>query len=689
MRCRLAVLVLAVLLAGPARAADLHVDPLGDDTAPGSADAPWRTVQYAVRQAQPGDTVILHPGTYAESVDVDRSGAEGAPIVVRALAGAELTAPSEDGSPEGIDVAAGIGHLVFDGLHVTGFAESILLRTGAHDVVIRDCAARRGDVGIWLAGVTRVVVEGCLLQANRLGLRVSGAASDITVRDTASIGNDDGLACEGDADGFSVEETAREVRFVGCAAVANGEDGFDLQGDRVFVEQGESRDNACAGIKLGQHARVENTLVAGNGTGIAAGSFFGAPVRAEIVNSTVVDNRGVQLLLRARAADPARPSTVLLRNLIVAGAGKLVEIESPLTLREDHNLLFRPDTASAAIVHHRQDGEHRYSGQAINAGLWALESGQGSGTLAVDPRFADLERYAVAADSAAVDRGALEVPTVDRGGAPRPAGLAADIGADELPTASGNHPPWAEPGPDRDLAVGARHRVLAAGSVDPDGDPLAYGWDFGDGSPPAQGYAATHAWDAPGAYVLTLTVSDGELTHARTARILVVDATPPPTPTATPTVAGHDSSLRVARDRVRLRIRRGQAQATARLPVTIGNDDVAPLPERPGHIIQLLVEPGTCPDALQIVQPDFAPRRRGGQQAMVVPGGRRRRAEVRLHIAAAAIETPDRRRPLRCTLILRAIGPGDDPTPGDNVAAVEVEIRDDNDAAVSRATPPM
>lgn len=686
---RWAALVLAILLAAPVPAAELHVDPLGDDSAAGSAAAPWRTIQHAVRQSLPGDAVIVHPGTYAESVLIDRSGTEGAPIVLRALEGAMLVAPSDDGSLEGIDIAAGAGHLVLEGLDVTGFAESILLRAGAHDVVIRDCTVRRGDVGIWLAGVTRVVVDGCLLQANRLGLRVSGAASDVTVRDTASIGNDDGLACRGDADGFSVEETAREVRFVGCAALANGEDGFDLQGDRVFVEQSESRDNTCAGIKLGQYARVENALVAGNGTGIATSSFFGAPVRSEIVNSTVVDNRGVQLLLRARAADPALPSTVLLRNLIVTGAGKLLEVESPLTLREDHNLFFRPDTASAAIVHHRDGGERRYSGQAINGGQWALESGQGSGTLAVDPRFADMERYVIAADSAAVDRGALDAPAADRGGAPRPAGLAPDIGADELPTASGNHAPWADPGADREVTVGARQRFLAAGSVDPDGDQLTYRWDFGDGSPPAAGYAATHAWDTPGAYLLTLTVSDGGLTHTRAAHILVVAVTPQPTPTATPTVAGHDSSLRVARDRVRLRIPRGQSQASARLPVTIGNEDVAPLPERPGHVIQLMVEPGTCPDTLRIEQPDFAPRRRGGQQAMVVPGGRRRRAEVRLSIAAAAIETPDRRRPLRCTLMLRVVGPGDDPTPGDNVAAVDVEMHDGNDAAAGRAARPM
>lgn len=671
-------MLLAALLAGPAVALELHVDPLGDDAGDGSTLAPWRTVQHAVRQAQPGDVVVLHPGTYAESVYVTRSGVDGAPIVLRALAGAELVAPRADGSPEGIDIAAGVGHVELDGLALSGFAESIRLRAGAHDVVIRGCAVRHGLVGIWLAGATRVTVEGCWLQANRLGLRVSGAASDIVVRDTVSMGNDDGLGCAGDADGFSVEQTARDVRFTGCAALGNGEDGFDLQGDGVVVERSESRDNGCGGIKLAQQARVENTLVAGNGTGIAVGSLLG-PARTEIVNSTIADNRGVQILLRGRAADPTQPNTVLLRNLIVTGSGKLLEVESPLILGEDHNLFYRPDTSSAAIVHHRPDGERRYSGQAINDGQWAVDSGQGIGTVAIDPRFADRQRYVVGADSPAVDRGAAEAPAVDRSGAPRPAGGGPDIGADELPDAAGNHAPWADPGPDRDLLVGQRPRLLASGSIDPDGDALTYEWDFGDGSPPAAGYAVVHAWQTPGEYVLSLTVSDGELSHTRTARMRVRAATPPPSPSPTPTVAAvHDSSLRVTRRQIRLRVPRGRAEAVARLPLVVANRDVAPSPEQPGHAIHLVAERGDCPPALEIASPAFLPRRRGGQQA-IVPGGRQRRAEVRLRIAASAVQTPDRGEPMRCTLVVRAVGPGDDPTPADNVVSVVVEMRDDND----------
>jgi outer membrane protein OmpA-like peptidoglycan-associated protein len=49
------------------------------------------------------------------------------------------------------------------------------------------------------------------------------------------------------------------------------------------------------------------------------------------------------------------------------------------------------------------------------------------------------------------------------------------------------------------------------GSSDPDGDPLTYTWDFGDGTPPvsAPSPTATHRYAQIGNYPVRLTVSDG------------------------------------------------------------------------------------------------------------------------------------------------------------------------------------
>ncbi len=47
-------------------------------------------------------------------------------------------------------------------------------------------------------------------------------------------------------------------------------------------------------------------------------------------------------------------------------------------------------------------------------------------------------------------------------------------------------------------------------STDPDGDPLSYEWDFGDGSPIANGSTLSHTYTSDGTYTATLTVRDPE-----------------------------------------------------------------------------------------------------------------------------------------------------------------------------------
>lgn len=57
-------------------------------------------------------------------------------------------------------------------------------------------------------------------------------------------------------------------------------------------------------------------------------------------------------------------------------------------------------------------------------------------------------------------------------------------------------------------------------SSDPDNDPLTYKWYFGDGET-ATGVTATHSYAAPGVYLVTLEVSDGELNDTDVVTIFV------------------------------------------------------------------------------------------------------------------------------------------------------------------------
>src|SRR6478672_1906744 len=60
----------------------------GSDSNPGTEAAPWRTVTHAFAALLPGDTLLVHGGTYVEHVSGSlRAGSAGAPITVRAATG--------------------------------------------------------------------------------------------------------------------------------------------------------------------------------------------------------------------------------------------------------------------------------------------------------------------------------------------------------------------------------------------------------------------------------------------------------------------------------------------------------------------------------------------------------------------------------------------------------------------------
>jgi hypothetical protein len=86
-----------------------HVAPTGDDTDPGSAAKPFRTIQRAAEAAHPGDTVLVHPGIYRERVAPPRGGVDGKPIVFRSVRRhAAIIKGSDVWAPEWADESGGI-----------------------------------------------------------------------------------------------------------------------------------------------------------------------------------------------------------------------------------------------------------------------------------------------------------------------------------------------------------------------------------------------------------------------------------------------------------------------------------------------------------------------------------------------------------------------------------------------------
>lgn len=92
---------------------------------------------------------------------------------------------------------------------------------------------------------------------------------------------------------------------------------------------------------------------------------------------------------------------------------------------------------------------------------------------------------------------------------------------------AGNQPPVADAGPDRTVGVGMSVTFDGSASFDPDGVIVNFAWDFGDGTF-ASGPVVTHAYSQTGQFTVTLTVTDDEGAQSSdSARINVVDTSPP------------------------------------------------------------------------------------------------------------------------------------------------------------------
>ena len=91
-----------------------------------------------------------------------------------------------------------------------------------------------------------------------------------------------------------------------------------------------------------------------------------------------------------------------------------------------------------------------------------------------------------------------------------------------------NHQPVANAGHDL-LSSSTTVELDGSASADGDGDALVYGWDFGDGSPPAGGAKVTHTYAEGGTYPVVLTVDDGTgLRNAKATAAVTVRIDRPP-----------------------------------------------------------------------------------------------------------------------------------------------------------------
>ncbi|MBE9565228.1 MAG: right-handed parallel beta-helix repeat-containing protein, partial [Proteobacteria bacterium] len=145
-------LVAIFCLCGSAFATDYYVATNGDDGWPGTEAQPWATLDYAVDQIAPGDTILVKSGTYA-GCRIENSGLSGAVCTLKADAGATVIIDAPGATArhtsnvelEWYDNT--VRYWVIDGIEVTGAPKhGFDLRTTEH-ITIQNCYVHDSVVG--------------------------------------------------------------------------------------------------------------------------------------------------------------------------------------------------------------------------------------------------------------------------------------------------------------------------------------------------------------------------------------------------------------------------------------------------------------------------------------------------------------------------------------------------------------
>ncbi|MFC7135311.1 MULTISPECIES: right-handed parallel beta-helix repeat-containing protein [Salinibaculum] len=315
----------------------LHVAPDGSDSNDGTADSPWGSIIYALKELASMDasgvTLHVHEGTYNESASTNK---------YIEIAGSKSNPTKIVGHGDAVINLSGIGtgewgaaialyrckHLTVEGLT---FEESpgygLSSQEACVNLTIRDCVARRNGLSGFLmnpyGGVPKdaVVVENCESYANYHGAN--------------------------HADGFGVgpDHEHRSVVFRECVGHHNEDDGFDTHfanGDK-FVRCVAYRN----GFDLNEQPWHSNNS---SGDGWKLGSPNSASGPAHLYECVAWDNRDFQLTLNGN------PHTSTFYNCTVfneatdtAGrpnvadwAGADHELRNCLSLHKDGNHLNRP-----------------------------------------------------------------------------------------------------------------------------------------------------------------------------------------------------------------------------------------------------------------------------------------------------------------------------------------------------------
>ncbi|MEX2188887.1 MAG: right-handed parallel beta-helix repeat-containing protein [Pirellulales bacterium] len=396
-----------------------YVSPTGSNSAAGTAEAPWLTLQKAANTVSAGDTVTVRSGTYV-GFDLRTDGTASDPITFSAEPGAVINQRNAQ-TPDGINLE-GADYITIEGFTLIGLPRAGIRAVVNHHVTIRN---NRAD------------------QNGRWGI---------------FTGFSDDLLIENNETSRSVEEHGIYASNSGDRPVVRGNTIWGNHGNGIHLNGDESQ----GGDGIISGALIENNVIYDNGLGGGSGINGDGLQSSVIRNNLLYDNHASGIsLYQIDAAEGAKNNLIVNNTIVQASNGRwALNIQGPSTgNRVYNNILYNyhsfrgsididPD-ALAGFASDYNVVMNRFttddSATRLNLAQWRTATGQDMHSVVATPStlFVDAaaDDYRLSPNSEAIDAGTSTMaPAFDLIAAPRPAGDAWDIGAYEFSTGDATPP---------------------------------------------------------------------------------------------------------------------------------------------------------------------------------------------------------------------------------------------------------
>ena len=167
---------------------EYFVSPSGSDSAQGNESQPFASITHAVGLLQPGDTLTIRGGTYAETVDVPVSGTADHPITIRGVEGEKVRLCGGPGQAleEGFRVV-NQSNLIFenmclvgDRLAYDGFSSIPMLLVNSKNIVVRRMLVGGATYKIRAEKCLNLLIEDSVFSYGHAALEAVN--TDVTIR---------------------------------------------------------------------------------------------------------------------------------------------------------------------------------------------------------------------------------------------------------------------------------------------------------------------------------------------------------------------------------------------------------------------------------------------------------------------------------------------------------------------------